>query len=39
MIDVRRFVSPGIAHKYDLEIPEYPGIDQIIELDNSGEKL
>lgn len=34
-----RFVSPGIAQKYDLDIPEYPGIEQIVELDNKGEKL
>lgn len=34
-----RFVSPGIAKKYDLCIPEYPGIDQVVELDSNGEKL
>ncbi|CAZ81083.1 unnamed protein product [Tuber melanosporum] len=35
-----RFVSPDIAQKYDLELPEYDGIDQIVELDpKTGQKL
>ncbi|KAI1779216.1 YjeF N-terminal domain-like protein [Hypoxylon cercidicola] len=34
-----RFVSPGIAKKYDFEIPEYQGIDQIVEVGTGGEKL
>ncbi|XDG07520.1 hypothetical protein ABKA04_007135 [Annulohypoxylon sp. FPYF3050] len=34
-----RFVSPGIAKKYDFEIPEYHGIDQIVEVGTGGEKL
>jgi len=34
-----RFVSPKIAEKYDLELPEYEGIDQIVEVGLSGEKL
>lgn len=34
-----RFVSPDIAKKYGLSIPEYPGVDQIVELDSSGQKL
>lgn len=34
-----RFVPPGVAQKYDLEIPEYDGINQIVELENGGEKL
>ena len=35
-----RFVSPEIAQKYDLELPEYDGIDQIVELDpKTGQKL
>lgn len=29
-----RFVSPGIAEKYGLELPEYPGIDQVVEVAN-----
>lgn len=36
---VRRFVSPDIAKKYDLSVPEYPGIDQVVELDSSNRKL
>ncbi|MCJ1372150.1 hypothetical protein MMC20_003372 [Loxospora ochrophaea] len=31
-----RFVPPSIAQKYDFDIPDYPGIDQIIELDRNG---
>jgi hypothetical protein len=34
-----RFVSPDIAKKYDLQIPEYAGIDQVVEIDNNGQKL
>ncbi|KXH34652.1 YjeF [Colletotrichum nymphaeae SA-01] len=34
-----RFVSPGIAEKYNLEIPQYEGIDQVVEVDNNGQKL
>jgi NAD(P)H-hydrate epimerase len=34
-----RFVSPDIQKKYDLELPEYEGIDQIVEVSSSGEKL
>jgi len=34
-----RFVSPDIAKKYDLELPEYEGVDQIVEWDISEEKL
>ncbi|KFZ03542.1 hypothetical protein V502_10859 [Pseudogymnoascus sp. VKM F-4520 (FW-2644)] len=34
-----RFVSPDIAKKYDLSVPEYPGIDQVVELDSSNRKL
>ncbi|KEZ39338.1 hypothetical protein SAPIO_CDS10029 [Scedosporium apiospermum] len=33
------FVPPGIAQKYDFELPEYEGIDQIVEVDSSGQKL
>ncbi|OTA97562.1 hypothetical protein M434DRAFT_248001 [Hypoxylon sp. CO27-5] len=34
-----RFVSPSIAKKYDFEVPEYQGIDQIVEVSAGGEKL
>ncbi|KAI0119853.1 YjeF N-terminal domain-like protein [Daldinia grandis] len=34
-----RFVSPAIAKKYDFEVPEYRGIDQIVEVGTEGEKL
>ncbi|PWW74972.1 YjeF N-terminal domain-like protein [Tuber magnatum] len=35
-----RFVSPDIAQKYDLELPEYDGIAQIVELDpQTGQRL
>ncbi|KAI1408270.1 YjeF N-terminal domain-like protein [Hypoxylon sp. FL1857] len=34
-----RFVSPAIAKKYDFEVPEYQGIDQIVEVGTEGEKL
>jgi len=33
-----RFVSPDIAKKYDLEIPKYTGIDQIVEVDGDGNR-
>ncbi|KAF6789640.1 ai-bp family protein [Colletotrichum musicola] len=34
-----RFVSPGIAEKYNLDLPQYEGIDQVVEVDISGQKL
>jgi len=34
-----RFVSPDIAKKYDLQLPEYEGIDQIVELASNGQKF
>jgi len=35
-----RFVSPKIAEKYELDLPEYTGVDQIAEVDvKTGEKL
>ncbi|KAM3468269.1 hypothetical protein MY5147_008097 [Beauveria neobassiana] len=34
-----RFVSPMIAEKYNLQIPEYEGVDQIVEVDVTGIKL
>jgi NAD(P)H-hydrate epimerase len=32
-------VSPDIAKKYDLDIPEYVGVDQVVEIDAKGLKL
>jgi NAD(P)H-hydrate epimerase len=34
-----RFVSPDVKEKYGLELPEYEGIDQIVEVGRNGEKL
>ncbi|PMD14209.1 YjeF N-terminal domain-like protein [Hyaloscypha hepaticicola] len=34
-----RFVSPDIKEKYDLSLPEYEGIDQVVEVGNNGQKL
>ncbi|KAJ6446860.1 Meiotically up-regulated protein 182 [Purpureocillium lavendulum] len=34
-----RFVSPSIAKKYGFDIPEYEGIDQVVEVSTTGEKL
>ncbi|CAM1506330.1 Fc.00g059710.m01.CDS01 [Cosmosporella sp. VM-42] len=34
-----RFVSPSIAEKYNIEVPEYEGIDQVVEVGKAGEKL
>ncbi|PKS09507.1 hypothetical protein jhhlp_004124 [Lomentospora prolificans] len=34
-----RFVPPSIAQKYDFDLPEYEGIDQIVEVGPDGEKL
>lgn len=31
-----RFVSPDIKAKYGLELPEYEGIDQVVEVDGDG---
>lgn len=33
------FLTPQVAQKYDLDVPEYEGIDQILELDPHGQKL
>lgn len=32
-------MTPDIKEKYDLELPEYEGIDQVVEVGSSGEKL
>uniref|UniRef100_A0A093VAT8 NAD(P)H-hydrate epimerase n=1 Tax=Talaromyces marneffei PM1 TaxID=1077442 RepID=A0A093VAT8_TALMA len=35
-----RFLTKSIAEKYDIDIPDYPGVDQIIEIGvNADEKL
>ncbi|CAI4211152.1 unnamed protein product [Parascedosporium putredinis] len=34
-----RFVPPGIAQKYDLDLPEYGGIDQVVEVGANGQRL
>lgn len=34
-----RFVSPDIKAKYDLDLPDYEGIDQVVEVGKNGEKL
>ena len=34
-----RFVSPAIAKKYDLDIPEYQGLDQVAEVPCASQKL
>ena len=30
------FLTPHIAQKYDLDVPEYEGMDQILELGQEG---
>ncbi|KAL1596539.1 hypothetical protein SLS60_009187 [Paraconiothyrium brasiliense] len=34
-----RFLSPGVAEKYDLDIPKYEGLDQVVEVPVEGGKL
>ncbi|KAF5536130.1 hypothetical protein FCIRC_12222 [Fusarium circinatum] len=34
-----RFVTPSIAKKYDFEVPEYRGVDQVVEVEVAGQKL
>jgi hypothetical protein len=34
-----RFVTPAIAKKYGLELPEYEGVDQVVEVGPGGQKL
>lgn len=36
---ILRFVSPDIAQKYDLDLPEYEGIDQVVEVGSNEQKL
>lgn len=30
-----RFLPPSVAEKYDLDMPKYEGVDQILEVDGS----
>ncbi|KAK0387740.1 hypothetical protein NLU13_3985 [Sarocladium strictum] len=34
-----RFVSPSIAKKYEFDVPQYSGIDQVVEITPAGERL
>jgi NAD(P)H-hydrate epimerase len=34
-----RFLSPEMAEKYGLDLPEYEGIDQIVEIPNAVGKM
>jgi NAD(P)H-hydrate epimerase len=34
-----RFVPPAVAELFDLDLPKYEGVDQIVEVDSSGNKL
>ena len=34
-----RFLPPSVAEKYGLDLPEYQGIDQIVEVKIEGQKL
>lgn len=34
-----RFLSPEVAKKYDLDIPRYEGLDQVVEVGVEGGKL
>ena len=34
-----RFLPPSVAAKYDVEMPAYQGVDQIVELDQNGHRL
>ena len=31
-----RFIPRSVAEKYDLDIPDYPGVDQIVEISGTG---
>jgi NAD(P)H-hydrate epimerase len=33
------FVSPAIAKKYDFNVPQYEGIDQIVEISPEGDRM
>ncbi|KPM41973.1 NAD(P)H-hydrate epimerase [Neonectria ditissima] len=34
-----RFVSASIAKKYNFEVPEYVGVDQVVEVGSTGQRL
>jgi len=34
-----RFVTPAIAEKYGFDLPEYEGVDQVVEVGPNGYKL
>lgn len=34
-----RFLSASVAKKFDLDVPPFDGIDQVVEIDNNGHKL
>ena len=34
-----RFVSEEIKKRYDLDIPEYEGVEQVVEIGNDGSRL
>lgn len=36
LLTVIRFVSPDIAQKYDFDVPEYSGLDQVVEVSNEN---
>jgi NAD(P)H-hydrate epimerase len=36
---VNRFVSPQIAEKYDIDVPDYDGLDQVVEIGADGSRL
>ncbi len=36
---VMRFLSPAMAEKYDLDLPSYEGLDQVVEISAKGQKL
>jgi NAD(P)H-hydrate epimerase len=38
-MEKHRFVSPMIAKKYDFEVPEYEGLDQVVEVAADGHRL
>lgn len=33
-----RFVPPSVAEKYDLDLPKYAEVDQIVELPSDGKE-
>lgn len=36
--DMTRFLPPSVAEKYDLDIPDYQGDDQVVETAQTGQK-